>query len=83
MEDDENARIKVTFGNKVRELRTRLGYSQEEFAYLCGLDRTYIGGIERGRRNVSLINIIRISSCLKVHPAELFASFSEEGHENA
>lgn len=46
--------------------------SQEAFADLCGLDRTYIGGIERGERNVALVNIERITRTLKVSLSELF-----------
>jgi len=49
--------ILIRFGDKVRALRTDLEYSQEAFADKCGLDRTYVGGIERGERNVSLRNI--------------------------
>jgi transcriptional regulator with XRE-family HTH domain len=52
------------FGCRVREKRTAIGLSQEEFADKCGLDRTYISGIERGRRNVSLRNIEVIANAL-------------------
>ena len=45
--------------------------SQEEFADICGLDRTYIGGIERGERNVALVNIERIAKGLKMSLPEL------------
>ena len=48
--------------------------SQEEFADLCGLDRTYVGGIERGERNVALVNIEKIAKALKLSLAELFKS---------
>ena len=64
--------IRVRFGKAVRKRRHRLGVSQEEFADMCGLDRTYIGGIERGERNVSLINIERIAKALRVSLSELF-----------
>ena len=53
--------IKVEFGQRVRELRTEKGFSQEGLALACDLDRTYIGGIERGERNVSLVNIQKIA----------------------
>jgi transcriptional regulator with XRE-family HTH domain len=56
----------------VRQRRQKLGVSQEEFADLCGLDRTYIGGIERGERNLSLINIEKIAQTFKVSLSELF-----------
>lgn len=60
------------FGNTVRDIRKRKGISQEDLANLCELHRTYVGGIERGERNVSLLNIVRIAAALEVHPAELF-----------
>ena len=65
--------VRVRFGTSVRSLRHRLGVSQEEFADLCGLDRTYVGGIERGERNVSLINIEKIAQALRITLSELFA----------
>ncbi len=54
------------FGLRVRELRMAKGYSQESFAAKCGLDRTYISGIERGKRNVALRNIDAIAKALGV-----------------
>lgn len=59
------------FGDKLRMLRKELGWSQERLAFECGLDRTYIGGIEQGRRNVSLLNICKIAKGLKVKPHNL------------
>ncbi len=49
--------ILVRFGERVRGLRKAQGYSQEAFAVACELDRTYMGGIERGERNLALRNI--------------------------
>jgi transcriptional regulator with XRE-family HTH domain len=63
--------ILICFGKRVRELRKAKGFSQEEFAAHCGLDRTYIGGIERGERNVSLRNIDIISKALNKTISEL------------
>ncbi|WP_218627440.1 helix-turn-helix transcriptional regulator [Caballeronia sp. dw_19] len=60
------------FGAQIRYLRTAAGLSQEEFADTCGLDRTYIGGIERGERNPSLKNILRIADALNVPVRSLF-----------
>ena len=64
--------ILAKFGQRVREKRMDLGWSQEEFAGLCGLDRTYISGIERGKRNVSLRNIEIIARAFCVSIDELF-----------
>ena len=64
--------IKAVFGRRVRELRTERGLSQEALALACDLDRTYVGGIERGERNVSLINIQKIATALGVSIRELF-----------
>ncbi|MEP0789294.1 helix-turn-helix domain-containing protein [Funiculus sociatus GB2-A5] len=59
------------FGEQVRQLRKALGLSQEDLAELTDLHRTYIGGIERGERNVALINIVRLAKALNVSPSEL------------
>jgi hypothetical protein len=62
----------VKLGQRIRELRAAQGYSQEDFAAACDLDRTYMGGIERGERNIAALNIIRIAKALKVEVGELF-----------
>jgi transcriptional regulator with XRE-family HTH domain len=56
----------------VRELRKEKGLSQEALALTCDLDRTYIGGVERGERNVSLLNIQKIADALGISARELF-----------
>ena len=66
-----NAMILNQFGKRVRELRSAKGHSQEAFAVLCNQDRTYIGSIERGERNVSLKNIEIIASGLELTISEL------------
>lgn len=63
--------ILVDFGARVRELRSAAGYSQESFAHACGLDRTYVGGIERGERNLALRNIKVIAEALGISISEL------------
>lgn len=63
--------ILVRFGNRLRELRKAARISQEAFADRCGLDRTYISGIERGARNVSLRNIEIIAHALGISISEL------------
>lgn len=64
----------VKLGKRIRELRKSKGFSQESFADEVGLDRTYMGGIERGERNIATINIIRIAKALKVEVGQLFPS---------
>lgn len=59
------------FGEKVRAVRKERGWSQEELADACVLDRTYIGGIERGERNVSIMNIAKIAQALGVTASSL------------
>ena len=66
-----DADIAARFGQRVRDLRKAKGLSQEAFAAECGLDRTYISGIERGRRNVSLRNIEVIAKVLGIPISEL------------
>ncbi len=64
--------IAVQFGERVRERRLSLRLSQEAFSEKCGLDRTYISGIERGVRNVSLRNISIIAKALEYSVSDLF-----------
>ena len=58
-------------GRRIRRVRTQQGLSQEGLALACGLDRTYVGGVERGERNISIINLARISRALSVSVAAL------------
>lgn len=64
----------AAFGQAIRDARRCQGISQERLALMCGLDRTYISGIERGMRNPSLKNILRLADALSTTPAELFAA---------
>jgi transcriptional regulator with XRE-family HTH domain len=61
-------------GRAIRRSRERLGLSQEELASRSGLHRTYVGGIERGERNPSYMNILRIAEALGEQPSELLAT---------
>lgn len=67
-----DAQLQKHFGERVRELRQKKGLSQEALALACELDRTYIGGVERGERNISLLNIHKIAHALGVSVRELF-----------
>ena len=61
----------TAFGAAVRARRTARGWSQEEFADRVGLHRTYIGDVERGERNIGLLNIGRIAAALELPLADL------------
>ncbi|WP_368865488.1 helix-turn-helix domain-containing protein [Stenotrophomonas maltophilia] len=69
---DPNSSL-LKFGHRVREIRISKGLSQERLAFSSGLDRSYVGGVERGQRNVSLLNIIKLAAALNVEPRELFS----------
>jgi len=66
----KNIKLKI-FGKQVRKFRKARGLSQEELAELAELHRNYIGGIERGERNVALLNIVRLAKALGVPLSEL------------
>ena len=65
------ANIKSEVGRKVRELREGRGWSQEELGFQSGLHRNYIGGIERGERNVAIMNIAKLAKAFGVRPKDL------------
>lgn len=69
------------FGMRVRDLRKEKGDSQEGLALACGLDRSYIGGVERGERNISLLNIHKIARALGVAPAALLNNGAKDPHK--
>jgi len=72
MTTDNEQKLKEQFGQRLRKLRKEHELSQEELALSCGLDRTYIGGVERGERNISLVNIVKIAEALKITPKDFF-----------
>ncbi|MHB8114725.1 MAG: helix-turn-helix domain-containing protein [Acidithiobacillus ferrivorans] len=65
----KDAKTKV--GTNIRSHRMKLGLSQEALADTCGLHRTYIGSVERGERNLSLDNIVKIARALQIQPSDL------------
>jgi len=67
--NEEKALLQL--GKVIRNKRKELGYSQEDFASVCDVHRTYIGSIERGERNISFKNILGIASALKIKSSEL------------
>lgn len=64
--------VKEKVGKRIKELRTKLNLSQEEFAFKCELDRTYITSLERGKRNVSLENLDKIAKAFNMSLSEFF-----------
>jgi transcriptional regulator with XRE-family HTH domain len=54
----------IELGNQIREVRKKKGLSQEQLAFDANVDRSYIGGIERGERNVSFLTLVKIAECL-------------------
>lgn len=59
-------------GEAIREQRKSLGVSQEDFAEMCDLHRTYIGQVERGEKNISFLNLLRIAGAFREKPSGLF-----------
>jgi len=71
--------ILESFGQAVRERRHDLGLSQEALGYRCGLDRTYVSGIERGVRNPTLKVMLQLAEGLEVRLSELAQRMEEAG----
>lgn len=64
--------IQKRLGQRIREHRNLLGLSQEKFALLIGMDRTYLASVETGNRNISIVNIQKISKGLNISLSQLF-----------
>ena len=62
----------IAFGKRVAVLRKNAGFSQEQFAFKCSVDRTYIGTIERGEKSPTLNTIVKIANALGISISELF-----------
>lgn len=62
---------RVVFGRQLAAVRRKAGLSQETLALESGLARSYLSGVERGQRNIALLNICRLAAALSVTPAEL------------
>jgi transcriptional regulator with XRE-family HTH domain len=75
---DKKPPLLVDFGECVRRHRIERGHSQEAFADLCEIDRSYMGGVERGERNLSLANIARIIQALELEPSVFFRGMDSD-----
>jgi transcriptional regulator with XRE-family HTH domain len=64
--------LQRSLGRRIRELRSKHGWTQEQFAEFCGLHRTYMGHVERGEKNVSLSTVLRVANALGVRISALF-----------
>ena len=78
MEDQAKQNYLLLFGEGLRELRIKAGFSQEQLAEMADIDRSYLGGIERGEHNLALINIIKIAKALNLAPHILLESLSNK-----
>lgn len=64
--------IQEDVGNRIKECRNNMGISQESLAHEAGLDRTYITSVERGKRNISIVNLDKITKALNIKLSEFF-----------
>lgn len=67
----DDAELLVEVGVRVRSARVRAGLSQEQLADACGLHRTYVGSVERGERNIGVLNLLAVATALDVDAADL------------
>lgn len=70
--------LKAVLGKRIRELRSKNGFSQESFADHCGLHRTYMGGIERGEHNLTMETVLTISTGLGMTMSELLGGIEKQ-----
>jgi len=68
---------RILFGRRLVELRKNLGWSQEALAAEAGVGRSYLSGVERGVRNIAIVNICKLAATLRVDPSEML-KFSKE-----
>lgn len=71
IESPSNSDPRILFGRRIVYLRKQIGWSQEKLALESGLARSYLGGVERGARNIALVNICRLADALSVPAGEL------------
>lgn len=78
MDKAQQKQVKQRFGARLHELRRARNMSQEDLAFAAGLDRSYLSSIERGKRNLSLVNICRLAAALQVGAGNLLPSNQDE-----
>jgi len=69
----------LTVGSNIRKQRLKLGMTQENLSFETGLDRSYIGGVERGERNLSLLTLTKIAKCLNCNVPKLTKGIPNSG----
>lgn len=74
----DKTKVLIEFGAQLREARQQKGWSQEKLALEAGVDRTYVSSIERGRRNLSLLNIVKLADVLGISPSLLVETLQGE-----
>jgi len=74
----KNKQLLLEIGDNIRKIRKQRGYSQEEFADVAGFSRSYYTEIETGKRNISVLNLIKIIEALKVDPNEIIGSLKSK-----
>lgn len=75
---EEESLILKVLGNKIRSRRKELNLSQEKLAFACNMDRTYIGSVERGERNISFLNMTKILNSLNWNLSDLAQDYADE-----
>lgn len=82
MKEQDKKKLLVLFGEGLRKIRTSSDLSQEELAERADVDRSYLGGIERGEHNLALINIVKISMALNIPAYKLLKCLSHNNGED-
>ncbi len=78
--DESDLGVQKEFGRRVREQRLALGLTQETLAARVGCHWSYVGQVENGRRNASLLNLVRLAQGLSIDPGELLAGMDTSFH---
>lgn len=78
--DVQDALLKA-LGHRIRDLRKKQGYSQEAFADLCGVHRTFMGAIERGESNLSFHNLVKVAGALHITLSQLLSGVEKKAEQ--